>query len=53
MRRVDAEVYGDRRDALVGSGQPVGFCLNLQTDFVKVHKLTSLTVEELGIFYTV
>ncbi len=52
IRGVDTEVDGDRGDALVGSGEPVSLCFNLQTDLVKVHKLTSLTVQELCILCT-
>lgn len=51
VRRIDAEVDGDRRDALVGAREPVGLRFNLQTDLVKVHKLAALTVQELCIFY--
>lgn len=51
IRGVDTEVNGDGGDALVGAGKPVSLCFNLQTDLIKVHKLTSLTVQELCIFY--
>lgn len=51
VRGVDAEVDGDGGDALVGSRDPVSFCFNLQTHLIKVHKLASLTVQELGILY--
>lgn len=51
MRRIDTEVDGDRRDALVGARESVGLCFDLQTDLIKVHKLTALAVQELCIFY--
>lgn len=51
VRGVDTQVDGDGGDALVGAGKPVSFCFNLQTDLLKVHKLTSLTVQELCILY--
>lgn len=47
MRRIDAEVDGDRRDALVGARESVGLCFNLQTHLFEVHKLAALTVQEL------
>lgn len=50
IRGVDTEVDGDGGDALVGAGEPLGLRFNLQTDLVKVHKLSSLTVQELCIF---
>lgn len=49
--RVHSEVDGNRRDALIGSCNPVGFCFNFLTDFFKVHKLPPFAVQELGIFY--
>lgn len=51
MRRIDAEVDGDGRDALVGARQSVGLCFNLQTDLIKVHKLAAFAVQELCVFY--
>lgn len=51
IRGVDTEVDGDGRDALVRPSDPVGFCFNLQTDLLKVHKFTALTVQELCILY--
>lgn len=47
MRRIDAEVDGDRRDALVGAREAVGLCFNLQTHLFEVYKLAALTVQEL------
>ena len=52
IRGVDTEVDGDGGDALVGSGDPLSLRFNLQTDLIKVHKLTALTVQELCILYT-
>lgn len=51
IRGVDTEVDRDGGDALVGSSEPVSLRFNLQTDLIKVHKLTSLTVQELCILY--
>lgn len=51
MRRIDTEVDGDGRDALVGARQPVGLFFDLHTDLIKVHKLTAFTVQELCVFY--
>lgn len=51
VRGVDTQVDGDGGDALVGAGKPVSFCFYLQADLLKVHKLTSLTVQELCILY--
>lgn len=51
MRRIDTEVDGDRRNALVGACESVRLCFNLQTDLIKVHKLPAFAVQELCIFY--
>lgn len=50
VRRVDAEVDGHRRDALVGAGDPVGLSLDLQAHLLEVGELLPLAVQELGIF---
>lgn len=48
--RVNAQVDGHRRDSFIRSGESVRLGLDLQTNLVKVHKLTALTVQELRIF---
>lgn len=53
VRGVDTEVDRDGGDSLVGSSDSVGLCFNLLTDLVEVHKLATLTVQELCILYTV
>lgn len=50
VRRVNAQVDGHRRDSLIGSGDSVRLGLDLQPNLIKVHELTALTVQELGVF---
>lgn len=50
LRRVDAEVDGHRRDALVGAGDPVGLSLDLQAYLLEVSEFLPLAVQEFGIF---
>jgi len=50
VRRVDTQVDGDGGDALVGPGDPVRLRLDLRSNLLKVHKLSALTVQELGMF---
>lgn len=51
IRGVDTEVDGDRGDAFVGSSETVCFRFDLLADLIKVYKLPSFTVQELGILY--
>lgn len=48
MRGVDAQIDGHRRDALVGSCDPVGLGLDLLPDLIEVGELFALTVEKLS-----
>lgn len=48
--RVDAEVDGHRRDALVSASDPVGLSLDLQAHLLEVGEFLPLAVQELGIF---
>lgn len=51
MRRIDAEVDGDGRDAFVRSRHPVGFCFDLLPHLVKICELFGLAVQKLSIFW--
>lgn len=50
IRRVDTQVDGHGRDALVGARHAVRLAFDLRTDLIEVHKLLALAVEELRIF---
>ena len=50
VRRVDAEVDGHRRDALVSASHPVGLSLNLLAHLLEVGEFLALAVQELSIF---
>jgi hypothetical protein len=47
MWGVDAQVDGDRRDALIGPGNAVSLCLNLLANLVKICELLPFAVQEL------
>lgn len=51
MRGIDAQVDGNRGDAFVGPGDPVGFCFDLLPNLIKICELFALTMEELCIFW--
>lgn len=51
VRRVDAQVDGNRWDSLVSSRDAIRLGLNLLPHFVKVCELFALAVEELGVFW--
>lgn len=51
MRRVDAEVDGDGRDAFVGSCHPVGFRFDLLPHLIEIRELFGFAVQKLGIFW--
>lgn len=47
MRGIDAQVDGNRGDALVGPSGSISLRLNLLPDLIKVCELFALTVEKL------
>lgn len=50
MGRVDPQVDGHRRNALVGASDSVGLSLDLQAHLLEVGEFLPLAVQELGIF---
>lgn len=51
MRRVDAEVDGDGRNAFVRSCHPVGFRFDLLPHLIKICELFGFAVQKLSIFW--
>lgn len=51
MRRVNTQVDGHRGDSLVGSSRAIRLRLDLLPDLIKICKLFTLTVQELGEFW--
>lgn len=50
MGRVDPQVDGHWRNALVGAGDSIGLSLDLQAHLLEVGEFLPLAVQELGIF---
>lgn len=51
MRRIDAQVYGHRGDALIGPCDTVSLCLDLLPDLIEIYELFAFTVKELSKFW--